>query len=238
MNWRSLSIRIQLIILLGVLLAIVQLGSLGVTYWFDIKERKSLAVEQAETLGRSLNHDLLKAMLNPQAASYADIAFRLSGFHSVTSLLLLDQKGKQIYQYHRNDHALETGTTALLTGEPYFSQDYLYLRQPLDADGYSFGSVDYVIDLSSYKTRLDEHLLTLILIFPLELLIGLMMAWWISRTYTLPFTELAIAMQDSDVKGNRFQTVSNKSKNELGVLYDGYNSMVRQIEAKTSELIH
>lgn len=238
MKWRSLSIRIQLILLLAILLAIVQFGSLGVTYWFDIKERKTLAVEQAETLGRSLNHDLLKAILNPQADSYADIAFRLSGFHSVSSLSILDQHGKQIYQYHKNGKPPEVDAAFETTGEPYFSQDFLYLRQSLDADGYSFGLVDYVIDLSSYKTRLDEHLLTLIFIFPLELMIGLLMAWWISRTYTLPFTELAVAMQDSDVEENRFQKVSNKSKNELGILYDGYNSMVRHIEKKTSELIY
>lgn len=238
MKWRSLSIRIQLILLLGILLTIVQLGSLAVTYWFDIKERKTLAVEQAETLGRSLNHDLLKAMLNPQAAIYADIAFRLSGFHSVSSLSLEDQQGKQVYQYHRNAIVPVSMSMPSQIGEPYFTQDYLYLRQSLKADGYSFGAVDYVIDLSSYKTRLDEHLLTLILIFPLELLIGLLLAWWISRTYTLPFTELAVAMQDSDVEGNRFHKLTNKSKNELGILYDGYNSMVRQIEAKTTELIH
>lgn len=238
MKWQSLSIRVQLTLLLGILLLIVQLGSLGVTYWFDIKERKTLAVEQAETLGRSLNHDLLKAILNPQAAIYADISFRLSGFHSVSSLSLLDQQGKQIYQYHRNGSVAASAEIPALTGEPYFSQDYLYLRQALEADGYSFGAVDYVIDLSSYKTRLDEHLLTLMLIFPLELLIGLMLAWWISRTYTLPFTELAAAMQESDVEGNEFKKVSNKSENELGVLYDGYNSMVHQIEEKTSELIH
>ena len=238
MKWQSLSIRVQLTLLLGILLIIVQLGSLWVTYWFDIKERKTLAVEQAETLGRALNHDLLKAILNPQAAIYADISFRLTGFHSVNSLSLQDQQGKQIYQYHREGSVKVSDATLIFSGEPYFSQDFLYLRQPLEADGYSFGSVDYVIDLSSYKTRLDEHLLTLMLIFPLELLIGLMLAWWISRTYTLPFTELAGAMQDSDVEGNRFKKVSNKSRNELGVLYDGYNSMVHQIETKTGELIH
>ena len=238
MKWQSLSIRVQLTLLLGILLVIVQLGSLWVTYWFDIKERKTLAVEQAETLGRSLNHDLLKAILNPQAAIYADISFRLTGFYSVNSLSLQDQQGKQIYQYQREGSVKTSDTTETFSDEPYFSQDYLYLRQSLDADGYSFGAVDYVIDLSSYKTRLDEHLLTLMLIFPLELLIGLVLAWWISRTYTLPFTELAGAMQESDVEGNLFKKVSNKSMNELGVLYDGYNSMVHQIETKTGELIH
>ena len=72
--WHKLSIRAQLLILLALLLSIVQISSLGLAYWFDIKERKSLALEQAETLGRALNHDLLKALLNPQADVFSDIA--------------------------------------------------------------------------------------------------------------------------------------------------------------------
>lgn len=236
--WRRLGIRTQLIILLAVLVTIVQLGSLGVTYWFDIKERKSLAVDQAETLGRALNHDLLKAMLNPQAATYSDISFRLAGFQSLSSLLLFDQKGNEVYRYNRDGRDYPQAPQQLQNGKPLFSSDFLYLRGPLETDGYRFGMVNYVIDLTSYHTRLNEHLLTLMFIFPLELAIGLVIAWWISRRYTQPFSELAEAMQSSDVQHNRFQKVSTRSENELGVLYQGYNDMIRQIAAKTGELIH
>ena len=81
--WHRLSIRWQLIMLLSTLFLIFEAGALGLTLWFDIQARKSLAVEQARTLGRTLNHDLIKVLLNPQAESYSDITFRLSGFDAV-----------------------------------------------------------------------------------------------------------------------------------------------------------
>ena len=81
--WHKLSIRWQLIILLSLVLSVVGAVTLGLTYWFDIKERKPLALEQVDTLSRALQHDLVKALVNPQADVYSDISFRLSGFETL-----------------------------------------------------------------------------------------------------------------------------------------------------------
>ena len=48
--WNKLGIRTQLVILISVLLTMVQLGAFGLTYWIDIKERQSLAIDQTATL--------------------------------------------------------------------------------------------------------------------------------------------------------------------------------------------
>jgi len=234
--WRRLSIRSQLIALLAILLFVVDAGTLGVAYWFDVKERKALAVEQADTLGRALSHDLLKALVNPSTDVYSNVSFRLSGFHALDALVLLDAKGKPVYHYSRRDDLPSPVEIEASTKEPRFSNQFLFLRKPLISDGYAYGSIAYLIDLSSYHTRLNEHLLTLLLIFPLELVIGLFLAVGISRAYTRPFSELAQAMQQSDVQNNYFPRIKTALKNEVGVLYDGYNRTVSKIEAATGDL--
>jgi signal transduction histidine kinase/CheY-like chemotaxis protein/HPt (histidine-containing phosphotransfer) domain-containing protein len=235
--WNKLSIRAQLLILLALLLSIVQISSLGLAYWFDIQERKSLALEQAETLGRALNHDLLKALLNAQADVYSDISFRLSGFHSVEALAVMNREQALVYQYKRRDATEIPEMIEMSSEEPYFSDRFLFLRLPLKVETTAFGSVVFAIDLTEYRTSLHEHLLTLLLIFPLELGVGLLLAWWMSRRYTQPFYELAGAIQASDVQNNKFKRVSTRAENEVRVLYNGYNNMVRQIEKTTSELM-
>jgi signal transduction histidine kinase/CheY-like chemotaxis protein/HPt (histidine-containing phosphotransfer) domain-containing protein len=235
--WNKLSIRAQLLILLALLLSIVQISSLGLAYWFDIKERKSLALEQAETLGRALNHDLLRALLNAQADVYSDISFRLSGFHSVEALAVMNREKALVYQYKRRDATEIPEMMEMSSEEPYFSDRFLFLRLPLKVETTAFGSVVFAIDLTEYRTSLHEHLLTLLLIFPLELAVGLLLAWWMSRRYTQPFYELAGAIQASDVQNNKFKRVSTRAENEVRVLYNGYNNMVRQIEKTTSELM-
>jgi hypothetical protein len=100
--WRRLSIRWQLILLLTLVLSVVSAGTLGLTYGFDVKERKLLALEQVDTLGRALQHDLVLALVNPQADVYADISFRLSGFDSVAALAVLDADGVEVYRHVRS----------------------------------------------------------------------------------------------------------------------------------------
>ena len=92
--WQSLSIRMQLTILMVMLLTFIELGTLGLVNWFDIKERQILATEQADTLGRSLNNDLLSALLNTNADILSNINFRIEGFKSVDTIQLFNKKDK------------------------------------------------------------------------------------------------------------------------------------------------
>lgn len=231
--WHNISIRTQLVILLSILLAVVQVGSFSLAYWFDVKERKSLAIDQTHTLGRAMEHDLLKALLNQQAIAFSDISFRLSAFESVSGIVLLDDKENVVFQY-RHERDKQSSIDVASTGiEPRFFDQFLLLRHPIKSDGYEFGSVVFKMDISTYKTQLEEQLLFLLLLFPIELAAGLMVAWLISRAYTQPFTVLADAMKASDVRQNDFQYVSTQSKNEIADLYDGYNRLIRQIEITT-----
>lgn len=231
--WHKISIRTQLVILLSLLLTAVQVGTFGLAYWFDIKERKSLAIEQTETLSRTLNHDLLKALLSQNAAAYSDISFRLSAFEPVSALALLNDNDEVVYKYqHERDKQFTLDINGV-KAEPQFSDNFLMLRQPLASDGYTFGTVVFKIDISAYKTQLQEHVIFLLLLFPLELIAGLIVAWWISRAYTHPFTVLADAMKASDVQQNQYQYVSTQAKNEIADLYHGYNKLIRQIEITT-----
>lgn len=236
--WHKLSIRWQLITLLTLVLTVVGAATFGLTYWFDVKERKVLALEQVDTLGRALQHDLLRALLNPQADVYSDISFRLSGFDSVAALAVLNAEGVEVYRHVRPDTLLPGDLLQRSSVEPYFSDDFLYIRQALEVDGYQYGEVVHYINLASYNTGLREHLISLLWIFALELIISLLVAMWIGQTYTRPFTELAQAMGSADVRKNRFSGVTTREQNEIGVLYQGYNEMIGEITRVTGDLTY
>lgn len=236
--WHKLSIRWQLVLLLTMLLSVVGMVSLVFTYSFDAKERKLLALEQVETLGRALQHDLVRALANPQADVFADISFRLNGFDSLAALAVIGNDRKEVYRHVRADTSLPQDLLQRSTAEPYFADDFLYMRQPLNVEGYQFGEVVYFVDLASYHTGLQAELVSLLTIFPLELAVCLLLALWIGRSYTRPFTELAAAMGAADVRNNRLPGVRTGQKNEIGVLYHGYNKMIDEIANVTSELTY
>ncbi len=236
--WQKLSIRNQLISLIAILLIIIELTTLAMVTWFDHQERRTIAVEQAMTLGRSLNNDLLQALISPEADIYSDIAFRISGFKSVDALVLFNENNEAILSHGDLDYTNELKGKKLLLGQSWFSEkDRLFLQIPVQADDYAFGQALIVINPEQYQTRLHEHFLTLLLIFPILLLIGLVIAWRISWLFTQPFRALADAMRNNNVLENKYHSVSTQAKNEVKSLFDGYNEMISQVK-KTTNLLH
>ncbi len=236
--WQRLSIRTQLIALMAVLLIFVEISTLALVSWFDHQERRTIAVEQAQTLGRSLNNDLLKALLSPDADIYSDISFRISGFKSVDALVLFDENNKAVLSYGTLDYTSELQGKKLLLGQSWFSdKDRLFLQIPVQADNFAFGQALIIINPEQFQTKLYEHYYTLIMIFPFLFMTGLAVSWKISSLFTQPFLNLASAIKNNDVEKNEYQKVSTIEQNEVKLLFDGYNEMISRIEKET-KLLH
>ncbi len=236
-QWQKLSIRMQLVILMAVLLTFVELSTLFLVTWLDRQERKNIALEQAETLARSMNNDLLRALVSPAADTYADISFRLSGFTSVDALILYNKQKQAVFSFGDIEHFNKEKAMTLLLDQSFFTHDgRLFLKIPVQADSFIFGQALIVINPERYQTELKEHFLTLILIFPALLLIGLSIAWKISLLYTQPFQTLANAFQQNNVEHNLYHKVYTQAENEVHTLFNGYNDMIEKIE-KTTQLM-
>jgi len=235
--WRRLSIRTQLMFLMFVLLTFIGIGTLGLVNWFDIKERQTIAIEQAETLGRSLNNDLLGALINTNADSLSNINFRIEGFKSVDAIQLFNHKGEAIFAYGHQKYISDNVYKKLKIDVPLFDKTgRLFIKYPVSADDYVYGSAIIVINPEQYNTRVKENFITLLWIFPIEVLFGGLVAWRISLRYSKPFEMLAQAMQENDIEKNKFKNVGTTLKNEIGLLFDGYNKMIAKIIKTTKTL--
>lgn len=233
--WRKLGIQTQLMIWIAAVVFTVASSSLGVAFWLDAKQRQALAIELSETINKSLRHDLLKGILSSDAGVYSDLNFRLSDFNQIDGLLLLNDQNAPVFTYSRSGETHDT-LVAKSTANPQFSGVDLFVKQPLVEDGYQFGSVVYIINTQSFSTQFEQHLVVLMLAFPIEILIALLLTWWISRSYNEPFTRLAKAMQRSNVAQNQFEQVRTDAENEIGKLFSGYNDMIGKIESTTEQM--
>jgi len=235
--WQRLSIRTQLTLLMFFLLTFVGIGTLGLVNWFDIKERQTIATEQADTLARSLNNDLLSALINTNADKLSDINFRIEGFKSVDAIQLFNNKGEAIFSYGNEMYIRDDIYKKLKIDVPHFDKTgRLFIRHPVSADEYVYGSAIIVINPEQYNTRVKENFITLLWIFPIELFIGMLVAWRISLRYSKPFETIAQAMQENDIEKNQFKSVETTLKNEVGLLFDGYNKMISKI-IKTTKVL-
>jgi diguanylate cyclase (GGDEF)-like protein len=233
--WQKISIRWQLIGLLSIAIILIEISILSLDYWLDVKQRKSMAIEQATTLSHALQHDLIRAALDPQADTYSDISFRISSFDSIVMLQVF-QQDIEVFQYVREGFTAPKNLKLSPHSEPVFADRYLHIQQPLKIDNYEFGEIFFLVDLTQYHTGLKEQLINKLLFFKVQFIIALLIAWWISKNYTRPFSVLAKAMKLADVEQASFPPVHTKAENEIGVLYQGYNQLIKEISRTTSDL--
>jgi len=166
--WKRLSIRSQLTLLMLFLLTIVEIATLSLVSWFDVKERQSLAIEQAHTLSRSLNNDLLKALLNNKADVLTDISFRIDGFTSVDALQLYDKNNQAIFSYGDQKHLTGEISNIKMHSPLFDNTGRLFIKTPVTAGNHIFGESIIVINPEQYNTRKKENFITLLWIFPFE----------------------------------------------------------------------
>ncbi len=234
--WKTISIRWQLIALMTLALVLVQISILAIDYYSDIKQRKMIAIEQADTLSFALQHDLVRAVIDPRADTYSDITFRVSGFEPVMMMSVYDGQMKEKFRYLREGFSAPENLELAAPHQPVFSERFLHIKHPLIVDDYQFGEIFFLIDLSQYKTGLQEQLLNKLIIFMFELAIALPLAWYLSNNYTKPFSTLADAMKKANARQLSFPSVETDSKNEIGTLYKGYNELTAEISIATRHL--
>ncbi len=235
--WQRLSIRTQLMVLMIVLLSAIQVTTLLLINWFDRQERQTIAHEQAQTLARSLNNDFLEAILNPTTDNFAELGFRIAAYQPVDAVRIANAQRLPIYDYQKHDayaDLLKLSTVNL--SQSVFDGAHLFLRMPIQADDHVFGSALIVIDPQQYATQLEDRFMTLMWIFPLELLLGLLVAWRVSVRFTYPFAQLAQSMQQQQLLHQHFEPVRTEAKNEVGQLFDGYNQMMVNIQQASAAL--
>ena len=233
--WNRFSIKIQLIIFMTLVVSIVEISTLLVILNIQEKDSKNNSIIDANTISKSLNNDLLKAILNPNADMLADITNSLSAFKKIDGLILLDTQNKPIFRYgDTKEMSLKQET--ILKQKTIFTDENLLIKNSLEAENYTFGYTLININLSQYKEKHNEITNTILLIFPFTLLLGIFISIFVSKSYTRPFSRLLDAMKKSDPTKNKITIVQTSAKNEIRELFDEFNMQMEQINNSSKEV--
>ncbi len=233
--WNRFSIKIQLILFMTLVISIVEISTLLVILNIQEKDSRNNSILDADTISKSLNNDLLKAILNPNADVLADISYRLSALKKIDGLILFDTQKNPIFKYG-NIEELERKQTNILNAKTIFTDTNLLIKNNLEAENYTFGYTLININLSQYKEKHKEITTTILLIFPFTLLLGLIISIFLSKNYTRPFSRLLEAMKKSDPTKNRITIVQTSAKNEIRELFDEFNMQMEQINNSSKEI--
>lgn len=233
--WNKFNIKIQLTIFMVVIICVVELSTLYFVNQYQKKENKENALVEVNTITKSLNNDLIKIILNPNADVVSDITYRLTAFSKVKGLLLTDANKNGIFKYS-DINKIQSVQDIIFSENIVFLKDDLLVKEKIVAEGYDFGYALFNIDLSSYQKKQMETTYTILSIFPFALIFGLILSLFLSRSYTKPFISLIDAMKKSDPTNDKIIKIETSANNEIKELFDGFNNQMNQISSSSKEL--
>ena len=233
--WNRFSIKVQLILFMTLVISIVEISTLLVILDIQKKDSKNNAILDANTITKSLNNDLLKVVLNPTTDTLSDLTFRLSAFKKIDGLILVDTHNKPIFKY-ADSNSIINKKDLLIKENIILTDDNIIIKETLEAENYTFGYTLININLAQYKQKHKDITSTILLIFPITLLLGLIISIFVSKSYTLPFSRLLDAMKKSDPTKDKITIVQTSAKNEIRELFDEFNTQMAQIQSSSNEI--
>ncbi len=215
-----------------ILVIVIEISTLLVVRNIYKNELKDFALTELKTLNKSINNDLLKAILNPTIDSFTDISYRLSAFKPLQGLVVFDNNNNPIFKYKEIGNLVNIP----LDKNYIFTKDSLIEKENISADGYTYGYSITSYSLKDYREKQEKNLIIIMSILPFALLLGFFISLILSKSYTKPFSELLKAMKNSDPTQDKIEYLKTDTKNEIQELYSGFNKLMTHINNSTKRL--
>jgi len=233
--WNRFSLKIQLIIFMILVVSVGMLSTLFVISNIQKTQSQNNAISDIKNIAKSLNNDLLKTLLSPNTDSLSDITFRLSAFDKINGLILYGQENNPVYRYGKIKK-LQNNKKEILKNNQVIDDKSIYIKENINADGYTFGYIIIDVATSSYKQKYLALMEQIMMIFPFALLVSIILSLFLSKSYTEPFERLLNAMKKSDPTKDKIIVIETSAKNEIQELFDGFNTQMKQICISTQKI--
>ena len=237
-RFENLSIRSKLI---TIIVASSLLASLLTTVFFiglEIYSFRRDMVQNLTGLARVIGVNSIAPLefLDPEAGS--EVLTSLSARPHIIQAALYDHQGALFSSYTRSPDLLIPHTNLKeIANTVLFNSKYVELYVPIEDHGKVAGVIFLQADLEEFYTKLQHCGLMAIVI----LLGSFLIAWFISfrlqQVISSPIISLAEAMTKVREKDDYAVRAVKKSNDELGVLVEGFNSMLDHIQRYDQELI-
>jgi signal transduction histidine kinase/DNA-binding NarL/FixJ family response regulator len=117
-----------------------------------------------------------------------------------------------------------------------FTGEFLYLFQQIQVERQIIGTVFIQHDLGEMRSQLRNYMVIVLAIIVLGFLVALMLSSLLQRIISAPILDLAHTARAISIHKDYSIRARKTSEDEIGVLIDGFNEMLHEIQSQEREL--
>src|SRR5712675_7793 len=239
MRWpRKLSLRrkITMVIMVNTFAALCAAGIAFAEY--GVHRFKELRLEDLNALANILGTNSTAPLAFKDPKSAQDILQALAAKPHILAAVIYDEDGDPFAVYHRGTSADRFVPPRIENDTSRFTSNRVLIFHKITFDNETVGHVFLEGDTVEYTQLLQGYLMFFALIVAGVSLGAYVMAARLQRPISDPILELAWTTKM--VTGTRDYSIraGKRSEDEVGVLIDGFNEMLEQIQKRDAELRH
>lgn len=235
---RSISTRLTTMNLLVSGVALL-LACAGFFAYDQVTFRQSL-IRTLSAQAQIIGYNSVSAILfnDPQSAQRTLEALRSSTNVASAGILTLDRRPFAQYNRDQNGEVTELPPLSAERIETYrFGSTHVTLMREILSEGKTIGFVYIRADLGELDRRLRRYGLISFGVSLISLLAALLISAGFRKSVAQPIVQLAETVRRvSRDRDYSLRVAPNREQNELGVLIDAFNEMLREIQQRDSEL--
>ncbi len=237
MKWtRSLSLRrkITYVIMINTVVALCVASFAFAEY--GVYRFKQLQIQDLNALAGVLGTNSTAALTFKDQKSAAEVLQALAAKPHILGATTYDQDGKPFASYHRATSKTPYNPPPVENDASRFTSDRMLIFQTIKLDGEKVGNIFLESDTVEYIQLLEGYLVFFGLIVAAVTMGAYALAAWLQKPISNPILQLAWTTKM--VTGSKDYSIRarKESEDEVGVLIDGFNEMLGQIQIRDGEL--
>jgi len=234
--FRDLSISRKLRLIIMATSSVALLLATAAIFGYDLYAFRRAKVDDLNTLADVIGSNSTAALTfhDPNAAQ--EILGALGVKKPVTAAGIYTRDGQLFATYFRDKSAQAFLALPAEEDGSRFEKNHLVLFRKIMLEGEKIGTVYLQYDLAELRQRLNRYIGMLVLVGIGSSLVAFLLSSKLQRAISEPIRELAWTTKMLSLQKDYSLRVTRRSEDELGLLVEGFNGMLEQIQRRDTEL--
>lgn len=202
----------------------------------DVQRIRLSTVEQLAAMASVVGANSTAALQFDDPISAAEMLESLRQQPSVAVAAIYNDEGQLFATYARPGAGQALPSAVPAEGMRFTEDGHLDLAQPIMHDGQAVGAIYIHSSLEELHGQFSRYVAIVAVIFVVALTAAAMLSTWLQRKISRPILELADTARLISASRDFSIRVHRRSEDELGVLFDQFNTMLDEIQRGEAEL--
>lgn len=228
MQFRNLSIRHKLVVILLLLAAFSLVVGFGVHVAQDVSTFKNDQAENAGVIAKVIGEYCVADLAFGNYTEAEKKLAKLSADPNVDQACLYDSHGNLFAQYNRQAEASCAATPNLEKLDN--PGDQIVISELVSDKNQIYGRINLYLSTELLRPKFHKYFNTLLLLAAALMMGSFLLALWLQRVISRPILELANTTRTMSERQDYSMRLQKSSEDEIGRLCDEFNNLLQQVE--------